>query len=62
MLETFVDFLHLPSNGVIAKIALRDFDLLFEGQIFKTLISLERSELAQRFTERRLKISICANE
>ena len=27
-------FWHLPSNGVVAKIAIRDLDLLFGGQIF----------------------------
>ena len=30
--ETFVNFLLLPSNGVITKIALRDLDLPLEGQ------------------------------
>ena len=33
---------HFPSNGVIVKIVLRDFDLLFEGQQFKIVICLKR--------------------
>ena len=33
--NTFIDFLHLSSNDVIAKIILRDLDLLFEGQRFE---------------------------
>ena len=32
----------MPSNGVIAKNALRDLDLLFGGQKFKIVISLKR--------------------
>ena len=41
-------FWHLPSNDLIAKIVLHHLDLLFEGQIFETLIILKRLELAQR--------------
>ena len=35
-------FRHLPWNRVIAKIALRDFDLLFGGKQFKIVISLKQ--------------------
>ena len=28
----------MPSNGVIAKIAIRDFDLLFEDQTFENCV------------------------
>ena len=38
---------HLPSNGVIAKIALRDLYLLFGTKKFQILISRKRWELAQ---------------
>ena len=37
----------MPSNGVVAKIILRDLDLLFDGQNLKTIISLKRQELAR---------------
>ena len=37
-----VEFSLLPSNGVIAKIVLRDLDLLFEGSNLKYFISLKR--------------------
>ena len=40
--KTFVDFDNFPSNGVIAKIALRDLNLLVEGHKFKIVISLKR--------------------
>ena len=41
---------HLPSNGIIAKIAFRALDLLFEGQrFFNIFIYLKRYELAQKF-------------
>ena len=43
----FCTFLHLPSNGVNAKIVLRDVDLLFKGHKFKISISLRRWEMAQ---------------
>ena len=36
---TYVDFLHLPSIGVIAKIVLRDLDLIFESQKFESRLS-----------------------
>ena len=32
-------FLHFPSNGVIAKITIRELDLLFGGQHLKLYIS-----------------------
>ena len=38
-------------NGINAKIVLRDLDLIFEGQTFKILIFLNRSELAQKCAE-----------
>ena len=41
-------FCHLPSNGVIVKIALRDLDLLFEGQI-NIFTSLKRQDIAQKY-------------
>ena len=37
---TCVDMGYLPSNGAIAKMVLRDRDLISEGKIFETLISL----------------------
>ena len=43
------DFCHLPSSGVIAKIVLRDRDLLFKVTFFYILISLEQWELAQTY-------------
>ena len=33
---TFVNILHLPSNGVIAKIVFRDLELHFEGRRFES--------------------------
>ena len=33
---TFVDFCNLRSNGVVAKIVILDFDLLFQGQRFES--------------------------
>ena len=47
---------NLPSNGVIAKIVLRDLDLLFEGQIFEMLKYLKRLALVQKCMERLLNI------
>ena len=44
----FCRFLHLSSNDVIAKFVLCDRDILFEGQIFKMLISLKWWELSQK--------------
>ena len=35
-------FLHLLSNGVIAKISLRNLDLLFGGKTLKIVIYLKR--------------------
>ena len=46
--KSFVDFGLLPSNGVIAKIVLRDVDLL-KVKTFKMLASLKRCKLAQLF-------------
>ena len=43
---TFFRFRHLPSNGVIAKIALHDLDLVFRGNKFEIVIS--RTEPAQK--------------
>ena len=43
--------LHLPSNAVIKKIALRDLDLVFEGEKLKIVISLKRLEVAQKWCE-----------
>ena len=40
-------FWYLPSNGAIAKVELPDFDLLFQGQLFRMLISRQRWEPAQ---------------
>ena len=36
MCESFVDCRHLSSNDVIAKIVLRDIDLLFKGKKFES--------------------------
>ena len=36
----FYRFWHLPSNATIAKVVVRDLDLLFQGQIFQLSLSL----------------------
>ena len=43
-MEIFCIFWHLPSNSDIAKIVLRDFDLLFSRYKFKMLIYLTRRQ------------------
>ena len=48
MWETIVDF---DICSVIAKIALRDVDILFEDQNLQMLISMKSWELAQNWTE-----------
>ena len=55
-------FLLLPSKGIISKIVLRDYDLLFEDQTFKMLISMKRWVLAQKCAERLLQTWIFVNE
>ena len=42
-------FRYLPLNGVIAKITLRDLDLICEGKFFLIVIYLKRQELEQKF-------------
>ena len=42
VLESFVNFWHFPSNGVRAKIVLRNLDLPFEGEQLKILTPKQR--------------------
>ena len=49
----------MRSNGAIAKIVFNEFDPLFEGQTFETLISLQL-ELAQKCMGQLLQIFVFA--
>ena len=55
MSETFVEY--LPSNGVIAKIAICDLDLLFEGQELK----IYRQNFAYSHRLVRLCVCVCSS-
>ena len=50
----FVEFYIFAIKVNLVKIAICDFDLLFEGDRFSTLISLKWLEQSQKFKERLL--------